>query len=298
MYYKILLICIILVFLIIIIQNKNNTLNKYSIIKNSIKKPNLWIYWDDLKPRSGYIQLCFDTIYKNSYDFNLVLLNKDNIIDYIPELKLYEQYFEDLLLAQKVDIYRIWLMYKYGGLYIDTDTILLKSPIHLYKLLKDYDYIGYGCTGNLCFPKDAYGNPSNGIIFSRPNTILMKNILNSCLDKIKTNYKKINYTDPYTYYDLGKIIIWEELDKLRKTGYRYYHINKEIGVRDTNGYWITPDRMFSNENYNFLNESELVMIPLYNNMMEKYRKYNPTEILNLDYNISKYFKRALDIHQI
>lgn len=298
--YKILLFIIILLLLLIIFLYYINTCDTYKQYIIS-EKPYLWIYWDDISTRSGYIQLCIDTIYKNSYDFNIIFLNKNNIIDYLPEIKLYEKYFEDLLLAQKVDIYRIWLMYKYGGLYIDTDTILLKSPIKLYKLLEEYDYIGYGCTGNICFPKDAYGYPSNGIIFSRPNTLLMKNILNKCLDKIKTNYKKYDYKDKKSYYDLGKLIIWDEISylsestKLNNKNYKYYHIDKEIGIRDENGIWVTPQRMFSKEKYKFYGESELVMIPLYNNMMEEYKKYNVKEILDLDYNITYYFKLALDL---
>lgn len=301
--YKILLFIFLLLLIICLYYDKTYSLKKYNLEKFNLnkEKPYLWIYWDDISARPGYIQLCIDTIYKNSYDFNLFFLNKNNIVDYLPEIKLYEKYFEDLLLAQKVDIYRIWLMYKYGGLYIDTDTILLKSPIKLYKLLEKYDYIGYGCTGNICFPKDAYGYPSNGIIFSRPNTLLMKNILNKCLDKIKTNYKKYDYKDKKSYYDLGKLIIWDEIShlsestKLNNKKYKYYHIDKEIGIRDENGIWVTPQRMFSREKYKFYGESGLVMIPLYNNMMEEYKKYNVKEILDLDYNITYYFKQALDL---
>jgi len=297
MYYKLILLSIILLLICFYYFDtyliESNKINKFKIPD----KPFLWIYWDDVSPRPGYIQLCINSIYKNSYDFNLIFLNKNNIIDYLPEIKSYEVYFEDLLLAQKVDIYRIWLMYKYGGLYIDTDTILLKSPIKLYKLLENYDYIGYGCTGDICFPKDAYGYPSNGIIFSRPNTLLMKNILNKCIEKIKAGYKKYDYKNDKSYYDLGKLIIWEEIKNLTNSyqKYRYYHIDKEIGVRDINGKWVTPQRMFSKENYTFYGYSDLVMIPLYNNMMKEYRKYSADEILNLNYNISNYYKKALSL---
>jgi len=300
MNYKILLFIILLLLIIYLyykrIYRSYTYKNKYKLDTYKIpKKPYLWIYWDDISVRSGYIQLCIDTIYKNSFDFNLIFLNRNNILDYLPEIKSYDMYFEDLILAQKVDIYRIWLMYKYGGLYMDTDTILFKSPIKLYELLIKYDYIGYGCTGKICFPKGAYGYPSNGIIFSRPNTLLMKNILNKCLDKIKINYKKYDYKDKNSYYDLGKLIIWDELKNITKfiPNYKYYHIDKEVGIRDENGIWITPQRIFSKEKYKFYGDSELIMIPLYNNMMEEYKKYSVDDILNLDYNITYYFKKAL-----
>jgi hypothetical protein len=42
----------------------------------------------------------------------------------------------------------------------------------------------------------------------------MKNILNNCLDKIKINYKKYDYKNKNSYYDLGKLIIWDELKNI------------------------------------------------------------------------------------
>jgi hypothetical protein len=85
------------------------------------------------------------------------------------------------------------LLYKYGGIYLDADIIILKNIKYLLKKLDKYDYIGFGCTGYVCF--DGYGKPSNWMMISRPNTILMKNV-NYYDDKsfIETSYLNNTYS--------------------------------------------------------------------------------------------------------
>ncbi len=276
----------------------NNWKLNTKMVKNLNNKKILWIYWDDLdgfKNRYDYIKLCLETIKKHSYDFKLIMLSKDNIETYLPELIEIKYYInlEKLLLPQKVDLYRIMLMYKYGGFYMDTDTILLKSPIKIYDMLKKYDYIGFGCTGEKCFPENKYGYPSNSIIISRKNTKLMKNIFDNIISRLQQN---IDFKDDKNYFEVGKFAMWVELNKLIKNdNYKYYHIISEIGIRDTEGKWITTDRLFSSENFNFRDEDKLVMILLYNNMMKKLRELSRETIIYSNWKVSNYFKKSLDI---
>lgn len=145
---------------------------KFKIDYDYTKKPyKMWLYWDNInnKNNPAIIDLCYDTVVKHcSNSFEIVRLNKDNIESYIPELKRYKKYMNNLIIAHKVDIYRIILLYKYGGIYLDSDIIVLKDPNEIMDKLKKYDFIGFGCTGYEC--KDGYGNPSNWLLASRPNT--------------------------------------------------------------------------------------------------------------------------------
>lgn len=294
----IVLIVLIIIFLLIILNkyysNKRYTFNEW-INSNNIDGKILWIYWDDLngiENRPDYISLCIETIKKNSDGFNLIMLSKDNIDYYLPELKEIEKNInlEKLMLAQKVDLYRIMLLYKYGGLYIDADTILLSTPIELYNKLEYYDFIGYGCTGDICFPENSYGKPSNGVLISRKNTILMKNIFDNIIFRLQSN-KDFKLTN--NYFEIGKYPIWEELNKLIKNGYKYYHIKSEIGIRDTKGLWVTADRLFSSEQFEFKDEDKLIMIILYNNMMKDLKNIKRDEIMESDWKVTNFFKKAL-----
>jgi hypothetical protein len=296
---KLLLIIFILIIIISVLYYIfiNNIDNKSKITFDKWEDPIkidgkiMWIYWDDLngiENRPDYISLCLETIKKYSTNFNLIILNKDNIEYYLPELKEIKiQYDLDrLLLAQKVDVYRIMLLYKYGGFYLDTDTILLKNPINLYNLLNEYDFVGYGCTGNICFPESSYGYPSNGVLIARKNSILMKNVFDNILNRLESD---TDFTSSDNYFEIGKYPIWEELKKLTQNGYKYYHIKSEIGIRDTSGKWVTAERLFSNEEFYFKDEDKLVMIVLYNNMMKDLKKIKKEEIFNSDWKIKKFF---------
>jgi len=292
----IILIIIIIIYLIFFIKEHYNT----NLFNNWIEPKNIdgkiiWIYWDDLngiENRPAYISLCLQTIIKNTKDFNLIFLNKDNIEDYLPELKEIKINYnlDKLVLAQKVDIYRIMLLYKYGGFYLDTDTILLKSPIDLYNQLDNYDFVGFGCTGDVCFPENAYGYPSNSLLISRKKSLLMRNIFNNILNRLISN---IDFKNPKNYHELGKHPIWEELNKLIQNDYVYYHIKSDVGIRDTDGNWVTADRLFSNEKFNFKDEDKLIMIMLYNNMMTDLKKIKKEDILTSDWKINYYIKKAL-----
>ena len=195
---------------------------EFPIVYNLNKKPYLWTYWDDLSGNTpSIIDLCYQTVIKHcSNSFDVVRLNSNNIKDYLPEINEYSNDVDKLQIAHKVDLYRIMLLYKYGGLYIDADTIVLKDPIEIMHKLTKYDYVGFGCSGNNC--KYGYMKPSNGILASRPNTYLMGHILMSILKKIK-NQTKLNY------FDVGKYIIWNELKKIEE--YEYYHYSNNYDGR-------------------------------------------------------------------
>ena len=258
-------------------------------------KPFLWLYWDDLSPtRPSYIDLCIESIYKNCHSFNIQMLNKDNLHKYLPELfepenEMFKNKLDNLIMAHKVDYYRILLMYKYGGLYLDADTLCLKDPIDIYSKLKEVDFIGFGCTGQVC--TNGYNYPSNGIMASRPNTELMRDILAQLEHKIMT-------IDKFEYFDLGKYVIWKSLKKLGEGGWKYHHMSNHFdGTRDNEGYWVNMKRLFSNEDIQFKHLDKMYFIILYNsNGTDEDKSLTKEELLNKNYFISKQFKRALKLN--
>ena len=109
-------------------------------------KPTIWMYWETLpgKTKPGYIDLCIDSVKFNCGKcFNVIVCDNISIHKYLPEVK--NMNLSGLKLPQKVDYYRYCLLKKYGGAWIDADTIVLKCMCPIYKKLKDYDYIGFGC---------------------------------------------------------------------------------------------------------------------------------------------------------
>ena len=76
----------------------------------------------------------------------------------------------------------------------------------------------------------------------------MGKILEKQLSIIKqNNYKKENY------HSLGKLVIWEVLDKLiKEDNYSYYHYPNTIdGTRNKQGDWVTNKIIFSNDRIDY-----------------------------------------------
>jgi phosphorylcholine metabolism protein LicD len=268
--------------------NKTNNLIEYNVKK----KPYLWQYWDNIDGKStpSYISLCLKTVDVHcSNSFEVVRLNKDNIYKYIPEIKKYKDKMEKLIIAHKVDIYRILLLHKYGGLYIDADTICLRDPIEIIDKLDNSDFVGFGCTGDIC--KLGYGMPSNWILASRPNSILISRVLKNILNKLE-NKKN------FDYHDLGKLVIWEELqDLLKNHKYNYFHYpNKIDGSRDRNGYWIDSNLVFSNKKIEYEEEDNMMFYVFYNHEMpNEVKSMNEKELIQQDWNYSKFLRRSLKL---
>jgi hypothetical protein len=282
-----------------------------SLVKSKSKsdKPYLFYYWDNINSihnnhTPSIISLCHQTMEKQK-SFNVIKLDSSNIYSYLPELKPYKMLFEPLKLAHRVDIYRVFLLYKYGGLYLDADIIVMRDPIETIKPLEQFEYVGFGCTGYKC-EADGYSQPSNSIMASRRGSYVMRDTGEAILRVLM-----LTYTDGSTigtvlgknYFMIGKHIIWYIMDKHTKTdaGYSYHQMNSNlIGTRDADGLWVSNIRLFSNKPINYKSESDLLFVVFYNSTigsivtdMDKFRSIDPDILLNTDMEISRFLRKAL-----
>lgn len=268
------------------IKHVNFKRTEFPIEYNINNKPYLWQYWDG--PMSSFIKLSLKTVDNHcSKSFNIVRLNKDNIYKYIPEMKEYEDKIKDLRIAHKVDIYRIMLLYKYGGIYLDADIVVLRDPIEIIHKLQKYDFVGFGCTGKIC--TNGYGEPSNWILAARPHSALIARVLQNQLSQITTKVK-------FDYHDLGKLVIWHELKYLIKNqNYEYFHYdNKLDGSRDKDGQWINSDIAFSNTPIEYDDEKNMLFFVFYNSdISDDIKQISEKDLLEKNWNITKFIKRGL-----
>ena len=169
---------------------------------------------------------------------------------------------------------------------MDADTVVLKNPIEVIDKLDKYDYVGFGCTGTVC--KNGYGQPSNWIMASRKNGILVSKVLDNMINKIVEK-------DKFDYHDLGKLVLWNELKILLNKDYKYYQYpNKVDGSRDKNGLWIDTDIAFSNNKIEYDDEGNMLFFVVYNHSIPKnIKELSETEILKKDWNFTKFIKKSL-----
>lgn len=268
----------------------NNTL----ILQNYINVPNyvpnyVWLYWENKinTQTPNHIQLCRKSIIKNCSDsLNLIILTEKNITEYLPNLRTD---INQLSLPQKADYIRLYILKLYGGIYLDSDIILFKSPNNLLNLLKYYDFIGFGSNSFLKKYKTiTYGKVSNWAMASRKNGILVTKCLQEA-DKYLDSKKHIDY------HELGRELIWKQIYILQKSiNYKYFHFPSVNLERDLNGYKLTNERFESNEkldkNYNPYFSVLYNSAPGFSDNFLAKSKY---ELLNSNMLISQLFRKAL-----
>jgi hypothetical protein len=286
------IILILLIILIIIFINKNIGYENF----NNINKPYLWVYWENKENKStpAIIELCIEIMkLKLSNNFNFVKLDQNNIYEYIPEIKEKKHILDKLIIAHRVDYYRVLLLNKYGGLYLDADIIVLNDLNDIIDKMNKYDYIGFGCTGYEC--SNGYSKPSNWAMASKPNGILISR-LKMYLDNILENISTIKID----YHTFGKFAIWKILNNLiDNENYIYYHYDaSKIGTRDINNLWITNDKLVSSKKIKFSNEDGLYFIVFYNSDAEKilenyFKNKTKEDLINDNSNISYFLRKAL-----
>jgi len=95
---------------------------------------NVFTYWenDPNKKKMKYIDICLDSIRFHCLDGCLFHhVTSKNISKYIPDGVLNPEWKKIKQLGVKSDCVRAACLFLYGGMYIDADTMMLKSPKHL-----------------------------------------------------------------------------------------------------------------------------------------------------------------------
>eukprot|EP00746_Dinoflagellata_sp_MGD_P150713 gnl/MRDRNA2_/MRDRNA2_82521_c0_seq1.p1 gnl/MRDRNA2_/MRDRNA2_82521_c0~~gnl/MRDRNA2_/MRDRNA2_82521_c0_seq1.p1 ORF type:complete len:357 (+),score=41.06 gnl/MRDRNA2_/MRDRNA2_82521_c0_seq1:90-1160(+) len=99
----------------------------------------VWVCWTGSNPMPYHLRLCLRTIRANS-GLPVIMVTPANVKYYVPNLHPGYQF---LHLAHRADYLRSCLLHLYGGLYLDCDTICLRSLTGLFDLLEEYDVVGY-----------------------------------------------------------------------------------------------------------------------------------------------------------
>ena len=114
----------------------------------------LWLYWECKKgiQTPKHILQCYETIKRHCKCMDIVFLNEITVDDYLPGLYDKIKYLPQI--AHRADIIRYYLLEKFGGLWLDIDTIILRNIEPLIHELnrKKVSCIGYGDIFTTGFP--------------------------------------------------------------------------------------------------------------------------------------------------
>tara|TARA_A100001015_G_scaffold307010_1_gene402209 strand:+ start:1053 stop:1871 length:819 start_codon:yes stop_codon:yes gene_type:complete len=137
---------------------------------------NIFLYWNGKNYK--LITLLKKLIYlhsTNGIGYNVHLLTKNNINNYIINLPIN---FYNLNYAHQADYIRVNLIYNYGGIWLDSDTLVLDTLDSLFNILQEY---------NGFFIRENNKHLINGVFGSKKHTCLLKEWMNIIELKIKNN---------------------------------------------------------------------------------------------------------------
>ncbi len=153
---------------------------------------NIFTYWEGEQPE--YIKYCLNSIKEKSCA-NVNIINNKNINDYINSNELHKNFYNIKHIAQRADYARVAVIKRYGGLWVDADTLFIKSADSFFdKINTNDDFVYIKWIDDLVI---------NGYFYAKKNSDILTKWKNN-IDKILDNYNEKN---DYDWCFLGETIL-------------------------------------------------------------------------------------------
>jgi hypothetical protein len=196
-----------------------NEINAPILNLNTVEVRNVYMYW--VGKEYKLISILRKLIYLHSTNgkgYNVILIDNSNVTKYVNNIP---SYFHNLCPAHQADFVRVNVICDYGGIWLDSDTIVLDTLDSLFDYIDKY---------NGFFIKENNKFLCNGVFGSKANTSLMIKWKSQMMHVLESKSGKIGWTDIgsnilkqllYTRSDLYKnYFIFNGLDNLYPIFYR------------------------------------------------------------------------------
>lgn len=131
-----------------------------------------------------YTKICIKNLKTRFPDFDYTLYNNDMIVSLLEEnfdKEILNSYHKLKPFAYKADLARYCILYLYGGLYVDLN-ILFTSR---HKWIEELDFFAFR---DMDATSDNYTSMYNGLIWSKPNSPVLKTAIDLTVKNCKNNF--------------------------------------------------------------------------------------------------------------
>lgn len=165
-------------------------------------KPAIWLAWPANDPLPDLLALCLASIRRhNGADFEVVVVTPGNLRQYVDPHPAYHY----LSLVHRADYLRLYLLHRYGGIYLDMDTIALRPLTEIYADLSAYDLVTYdGAPWDEVFGVSVFGPTRRGSVLTQGWSEAVKSLLDRRFDDLVAHRQ----SDPNPR---GDCLGWSEL---------------------------------------------------------------------------------------
>lgn len=190
-------------------------MNNYKIPKK------IWTFWDGELTET--IKLCIDSWRKHNSDYEIVILNKENIDKYLPDFD-----FKNLKHADDIrhfsDIIRLHIIEKYGGIWSDASIICYDSYDWILDIQqeKQIDFVGYWINNDIPYSPVI----ENWFFATAPNSTMITDWKNELMES--QNYDN---RDDYINYLLDNC----NAEKVNGPSYLWMHVAMQKLLQENKG---------------------------------------------------------------
>jgi mannosyltransferase OCH1-like enzyme len=234
---------------------------------------NVYLYWTGNEYK--LILKLRDLIYlhsKNGKGYNVNLITDKNINNYIKNIP---SYFTDLCPAHKADFVRVHVICDYGGIWLDSDTLVMDSLDNLFEHIENK---------NGFFIKENNEILCNGVFGSKSNTPLMIEWKNKMIDKLNKTEGKISWCD------IGNVMLQNIYNENSSLYDNYEIFNGLDNLYPINWKNCVSEFIYkSYDNYKTIIREYQPLIVLVNSVYKKFESISE-ENMPLNYFINKSFR--------
>lgn len=142
----------------------------------------IFTFWEPHNKIPGYLKLCIKTWKKFLPEYDIIILDYNNIKYYLDEPIFMNFLFKKMTLPIQADAIRIALLKKYGGFWMDTDTIILNREFLAY--FNNSDLVMFG--------DNKRKSPNIGFIYSSKNSTIINVWYELIINNINFYFNTIN----------------------------------------------------------------------------------------------------------
>lgn len=282
-----------IIFIIFLIMLKNYGRSLIHSGKNINK--NIFTFWEPRNNIPGYLKLCIKTWKKFLPEYEIYILDYEKAKKIIGDFIFSKIICKNMPLALQSDAIRVAILKKYGGIWLDTDTIILKG--NFIKKLKNFELAMIG--------EEKRKIQYMGFIFASKESSLLNEWQNKIIKRVEI-YKHLNLTknnnSKISILYLGNEIINPILRNITKKIYfrfdssrvnafpeRNFYKNSSLNVIQQYEYFY-----FQKRDPNILIKKNVDIILLHNSWTPlKYKLMKEEEFLNQDILLSKLLSKIL-----
>ena len=140
---------------------------------------NVYIYWEGFEYK--LIKKLRELMYLHIP--NLIFITDKNVKNFV---KVFPDSYENLSIAHKADFVRVSVICDYGGIWLDSDTLVMENLDELIKIIEEKD--GF-------FIRENNENICNGVFGSKSNTALMLEWRRQIFEILNNTDSKIGWND-------------------------------------------------------------------------------------------------------